>query len=977
MNGSVFSIKNNSQLNNQNNIKQEKILDKIKKIRDFIKYSCNLTNEKNIKDFINKQIKDDEILNKNSSIFRVTNTRSQTYLYIIFYTLVKDNNLDINYNDFINFYKKYGIELNTRRVNVYFEEMINDAKKNNKYDLNLIKRNTLLSYPNNKLFMKISEIKEDNKKKNKFKEKFDIYKSELFSILTAAKVTELISKKQFDIFYDPKINNGIKFAINEKIITPDILESLNYDQLKILNKEFFNLIKNDRFNFIELIENLNRTSWLLLLEFKEYKKKIMASKKLSADEIIKQFDDFKDDDKVKIYLSNYSQKITFDEFKEIVGELDEDKIKLLNEKIIKLQKDEIELFKKYDIQTLKLFFVQGKHLLLKKDIFDCESFLKLSQSEKEALLKILSIDSSFENDLIKDEDNSFRKSVSSIETKGSDNESSDTLKEKLIMLIHSHKNLYNQINSLSKIKGVSVRFIIENFETIEPNANFLIKANDELNNNLKMNIDFNTLIKMNEVQLEIIKNEEFIKNISEIFMVRISDRLLRNLLGYPSNKLKLLFDFLKIDIIDKKKIFSGYSLEGLLTLKDEELELLFSRYSQDLYKYYEINAKEIINLFDKHKIAFNNWKQNNYIIPFLFAIDKQMSPNGVNYNGSILFRLLNNDDEKTNLLTSKNGEAYWLDYLAQDTDRFFKLLKFSNEKLSLLFSKTNIEFWENFSKRNLNKRAVETKRVFENLDKNKLELFINNKYVFQVFKNIMYNCSVDESLLFKLDLPKLRLIASQEGNDYIFKTHIYRKQDKFEELCKLEHQTIKNLFNLNIINVLNCGFDHDFFIKLSSQKIEVFAKKVFVEHINAFKNELLINDIKSIFNDDKEIDIELLNLITSENAIKLYEKGLTSIKELAYLKNDFKKLNSIKSLSERKEKLTLILNEENFNELCMKFEKNKNIKVHDISTKSLKLFNELLNNERQTRESEEKAIRQEAEFKEEMSCIFDQTFLNN
>ncbi|HMT03250.1 MAG TPA: hypothetical protein PKD00_08100 [Burkholderiales bacterium] len=972
MDKSISLIKNNSQLNNQDNIKQEKILDKIKKIKDFTEYYGNSANEGKIKDFINKNIKNDEILNKNSSIFKVTNTRSQTYLYIIFYTLVKNNNLDIDYNDFINFYKKYGIDLNTIKVNVYFEEMINDSKKNNKYDLNFIKRNILLSYPENKLFMNLSEIKEDNKKKQKYKENFFIYnKNKLFSILTASKVTELINKKQSNIFNDTRIEKGIKFGINEKIITPDRLESLSYNQLRVLNKEFFNLIKNDNFTFDELIENPNRARWLALKEFNDYKKTMFDKYELSVDEIIKQFDDYKNDIKVEIYLREYSKEITFDKFKKIIKELGEGKCKLFHEQKISPLEDEIKLFKQYDIQTLKLFLAKGKYSLLKTDIFYWESFLKLSYNAKRTLLQILSIDLNLEKALLQEERNSLRKSIDSLETRDSDDEEGDALKEKLIKLVSSYEDLYNQINTLSKIKGASVKFIIEKFEIIKPNTNFLIKANDELNHNLKMNIDFNTLIKMNEEQLGIIKNEEFVKNISEIFKVKISHELVIELLEYPSNKLKFLFDFLKINTSDKKKIFSGYNLQDLLKLEDEKLELLFSMYSQDLYKHYEINAKAIINLFDKHKIAFNNWKNDNWIIPLLHNIDKQISPKNFNYSDSILFRLLNNENEKTNLFTSKNALEYFLGYLPKNTDEFLKLLKFSNKKLALLFSKTNVEFWKTFSIHNLNKR------VFEDLDEDRLELFINNDYVSQVFKIVMiHNFSADESLFLKLDLSKLKLIASQEGKDYIFKTNIYKKQDKFEEFCKLDYQTIKNLLNRNIINALDYGFDHDFFSKLSSQRIEVFAKKVFVEYIKTFKSEALINDIKYIFNDNKEIDIELLNLITSSNAIKLYEKGLTSIKELAYLKNDFRKFNSIKLLLERKEKLALILNEENFNELYEKFQNIKNIKVHDISTKSLKSFNELLNSERQKKENEEKAIRKELEFKEEMS-IFDQTSLNN
>lgn len=1007
--------------NTLNFTKHDIILKYIDEIKAFIKDKnidkCHVKYNTYLKDFILNNICKDKILNHNTSVFSVTNTRSQTYLYIIFYSLINNNYLEMDYKDFINFYKDFNINIDTYRTKKYFDEITNDSvkftssnnifsKSHNSYNLDLIKKKVLELIPNQySSKAKIEEIKNDLKEKKSYNANGTIRNiilgfkfHPLVQTLSIKKIEELFfsaNKFKAEVFnFD--IYDGLLFGFKEKLISKEILETLKYEQIQLLNINFFKLIKDGYYSFEQLIQHVDITSVLITNDCNRYLKessnediitqidKILSEthyidlkqinpslleslstsinketikefvnnnqkneksyEKLRKALLLMQLKKIGNGNQIKIYLKKHS-KFSYTDFTEIMEEFNKliDQKKLLfyslDYSLYNSSQDLINIynqFSKHDINFLKLQFNQAlSHLYIKKAL----DFLKIGELNLDSLktlVELLRMDKTLEATLIKAA-NTFVKnnlksldfndiiekdvilerknSISSLKTRDSiDSNDEIYFNDKLIRVIKEtpQRLLSSEIKILIK-KGVSLKYIVENLEEVEVKIPYLLNSTS-----LKLaddnNINLNELVKFDIEHLKIFTNQIFVNNISKIFNKELTLDILYDLQKLSIKNIKL-FSSHQLDI-NYKAILSGYEIVEFFSLNKKQLKIIFSSYQINLYRYFTITAKEVMQDFEKHQVLSNC---NG------FEIIKCLSNNSSSSDKEfILKKLFFQDLDKIELLTSELAYKY-ISLYKTDIE---KIISFSKKRLKLLFSEISVNIGKFYNENKINSHP------FERIDEQCLQIFVEIPQSQRIF-NLLIENKIPLSTLINLNFDKLLYLFTANGYDYIEKTQIYKEQKKFEDFCNFDKVKLAQLLNMNTAFYLNWGFDHDFLSSLSYERIKILTDSIFLNYLKDRKDNQLLDSVKELFNDkSNNMDDEMLRLITSKEAIQLYLADITSIPELIKMQKK-RFMRFPKTLEEKKSKLRLMLGQINFDKILDKCKKDGK-KLHSYSTIELK-----------------------------------------
>lgn len=1009
--------------NSLNYTKQEILLEKIQEIKKFIKSSfINRDNLKNncseIKRYILNHIDNTE-LNDNTSVFAVYNTRSQTYLYIAFYALIHKNYFKMDYNNFISFYNNFDIDLNNFKTKEYFNEINNHeiltsssnnifCKKHNSYDLNLIKKAILELYTDQFSNSSIKDIKRDFEERENIKmnnkglaNMVKTYANsssnyfDLFKIFSIKKIEELCNTidgssniddswhSRIFILMNQDIRKGIIFGLENRLISKEQLEKLEFNQIKLLNEKFFELIKDGYYSFENLIKNVSVTSALTSKDFDNYINKINtvenikqivseieeeALKKINpkflkssspsqeiTKEYIKQFldvnkflqftyidplkkailltqlEEIGDGRQIKIYLQKFPI-ISYSDFIEqmkLMDNFEEEKRLLFYAIDPSLYNSAEELgnilhqFNIHDIKFLKQqFSKQLLQLYLKKKLnyIMIGTFFNDSSSLKE-LRNILDYYPNLANALIDDSYTSCNgRSASIIDEETQENDLELQKKSSTASLVTR--------SSFSSIEELPSNFNEKLVTIIKKYPGLLLSQG--IKTLVEIGIPINQLIDLNDKYLVIFANTNFISNILEIFSHELFNiALLKRLQMISIEKLQLLSEK-KMNGEDYKRILAGYQIDDFFAMKNEELSMILSSYQQEMYKHFGITAKHLMQYFAKHQHISNNIPLVSYLIKNngLLSNNRQ----GLHFR-TRLELLLSQDIKKVELLTSETATNYYKLFGIN----YSCLIKSSHEKLKALFSIEGVK---------IGKQLIEmaptsyTSNLLENVEDKKLQLLI---HAF-TYQPELINLNIVKCLI-KIDNNKLLLLLSNNGLKYIIQTQLHQDLKMFEDFCNFDLSRINTILNPKIIILIEHGFNHEFLVNLSEARLSILLNDHFINYIEANKNdEKLLNYIKKIFNDAEHIDNETLKYLTNEKATKAYSEGIANLQEFVEMKNRYFFSKPLKSSEERLNKLRLTFDKDNFDHIYLKCQDEmirggRKTSLHSFSFKELSKIN--------------------------------------
>ncbi|HMT03140.1 MAG TPA: hypothetical protein PKD00_07535 [Burkholderiales bacterium] len=685
----------------------------------------------------------------------------------------------------------------------------------------------------------------------------------------------------------------------------------------------------------------------------------LLSEKFSTISCIIPFLKVKNDESkiIKHYLSKYSKIITFDVFKFNIEKFNKSREKLnlfysIDNDFLQSEKDMEKLFYVFDeldFETLNFLFnnkSMNLNSIIRKAISTSYSNYSLSSIFKN-LKNVLKKYPNILSNIKPDEDSinlsiDKKNSISSQKTALSDSEYEEdynnTISEQVFVefakdykysLLHSNDN-YNKLTKLLEKSNITVEFVIKNHKTILPILENLYKLleSEKTKNFIDFKLLLDTIISKstNQKFIEIITHPNFNLNVINFFNYENYSNLLATLKenSNPIENLELLYNKLISPLnIFSDNIFEGVTLENLLCIDNDKLKVLIIICENPTPYPYGNNAQKIINSNLFHHTLFSD----KYVWLMKFSQDIFLQFLKINI---LEFNSIFNDKPKFRLFLAKNAADYFKKFPESDLE---KLLKFREEKLSLLFSINALKFWQYYDL---------DKNPFEDLDEASIKNHLDNKTLdnqdliknthFKPCKSKKFNDFMNSNAI---TIIKDSLLKNDQVEQYLLKSMICTNEYKLKEFCKFDRQKIKLLSEGGIINSLEYGFSHEFLSSLSLEKIETLSIIFREEHpfTDYVKNQdpSFINIIKDLFKDET-LDNELLKLITSSNAVTLYQVSKTSIKDLAYLKYvGLGHRHKKQSLYECKDKLKLILQPE----IVQYVRKNPTIMIHQLASKKL------------------------------------------
>ena len=539
----------------------------------------------------------------------------------------------------------------------------------------------------------------------------------------------------------------------------------------------------------------------------------------------------------------------------------------------------------------------------------------------------------YKNNLVKDKNKGCCNSGKNRKLKN--NDILDLKKEDV--KINNEEN--NKKEEVVKIEKDNKRFENEK-NNLLLKLNDLIKKNNYLYNDYKINIDNNL-----KTEIENIDSELKINKI-ELKLVDIENSIFNKFKQFKDDK-KEEFNNLKINYSILKKGFSNIDTDEI----KEYYKDLFSNINIDFNENIFINLEfeqilDIKNKIELNKNKFEELKEKIKIklIDFLKVINKNIEKSKLNSDiegvnlGDINEEKIKKSDINGFIFINNKLEDI-LNRLALDLDKYRDVILTNYKKLDLellKFLNVDYKFTVTLEKINSAKNKSELSKIGEEINNVSIELnnlkILKIENIYKRLKNIDVNISCLNSKILNKK-TKIENNIKFDNNKNLLKEDIENIEKRIKEL---EDKLISELSD----------FKHDFIkifknIEENSKKIGINIEDDIIKFKDINLNTIDFNDIKNIDKSILTLDFNFKNKIVELNN-KYYSRIVQINKNLSYLKKieyiDFDE--KIDNLSELKiNKLEFANNIEN-----LKILKDNNEKEIEKYFNELKYFRDELNN---------------------------------